>query len=480
MKIKIIGILVCTLMIVTCACSAMNLDHDMCIKADDKCKASYTISLSQLDLIVNDDPIPNSQVGMAILNNNPGDGYKYFNLAINQIWTLQNIPIIAEYENQAVTFNLGVPDGQDVTYIFCAYSLDEEPRDSAPSEGIEMQVSAADYVIAVGEIDEVFEYYPPPLEAIGTLLTIDAYYIPHSEIVNQPCGYNECAPAAVSNSLNYLNNKHGLGMSTASISIATMKTATGWSSTGAPGLNSPYPWWERKKDYMEDNDYPITTTIYEAAVVDLLFLKDELKRSQDIELRVPGHVLMVVGIAKQSNGKFNIHVAHDINQGTPGGEVIEILEYDPSLGYLTRGGVYYKDMTDSRFVVECPIGPTIPLTPTGPTVVSVGEEVTFETSAEDPLGGTLEYFWWWDDNTSVQWDGPYQSGETCKGNHTFEAEGHYNIKVKARNQIGIESDWSEPLKVEAPRAKTVYHSLLVRLFERFPNLLPILRYFLGF
>ena len=64
------------------------------------------------------------------------------------------------------------------------------------------------------------------------------------------------------------------------------------------------------------------------------YIKNELARGQDVELRVPGHVLMVVGIAKQSDGTFNIHVAHDINQGAPGGEVVEILGYDPSLGYL--------------------------------------------------------------------------------------------------------------------------------------------------
>ena len=447
MKTKIIGIFVCTLMIVTCACSAINLDHDMCIEADEGYKTTDAISLSQLDLVINQEPIRNSQIGMVILNDIPGEGYKYFNLAINQRWAVQNIPLIAEYKDQAVTFNLGVPDGEDVTYVFCAYSLDDKPIDSAPSEGMEMKVEAADYVIAVGEKNETFEYYPLPLEIIGTLLTSNSYYIPSGEIVNQPCGYNECAPAAVSNSLNYLNNKHGLGMSSTSISIATMKIATGWSSGGAPGLSSSYPWWERKKDYMEDNGYPITTTIYKAAEVDLLFLKDELKRGQDIELRVPGHVLMVVGIAKQSDGKYNIHVAHDINQGSSGGEVTEILEYDPSLGYLTRGGVYYKDMGNSRFVVECPIEPTLPSTPTGPKIVTVGEENTFETSTEDPLGGPLEYFWWWDDNTSGQWEGPYQSGETCQGKHTYEEKGDYNIKVKARNQYGIESDWSDPLEI---------------------------------
>jgi hypothetical protein len=480
MKIKIIGIFVCALMIATCASSAMSLNHDMCIKADDERETAYSIGLSQLDLIVDGNQIPNSCVGMVILDNIPGDGYKYFNLVVNQIWALQNIPIIAEYKNQAVTFNLGVPDGEDVTYVWCAYSLDDKPRDSAPSEGTGTQVSAAYYVMFVGEKEEVFEYYHPPLEVVGTLVTSNSYYIPSDEIVNQPCGINECAPAAVSNSLNYLNNKHGLGMSASSISIATMKIATGWSTGGAPGLSDPYPWWERKKDYMEDHDYPITTEIYEAAVVDLLFLKDELKRGQDIELRVPGHVLMVVGIAKQSDGKYNIHVAHDTNQGTPGGEIVEILEYDPSLGYLTRGGVYYKDMSNCRFVVECPIEPTVPLTPYGPTVVKLGGECTLETSAEDPLGGPLEYFWWWDDNTSGEWQGPYQSGDTCKGVHKYETEGYYNVKVKARNQYGIESDWSEPLKIQVPRVRTVYHFLLVRLLEQFPNLFPLLRCILGF
>ena len=227
---------------------------------------------------------------------------------------------------------------------------------------------------------------------------------------------------------------------------------------------------------MEDNGYPIETTIYEAATVDLDFIKNELARGQDVELRVPGHVLVIVGIARQANGKYNIHVAHDINQGHTGGEVVQILEYDPSLGYLPRDGVYYKDMTDSKIIVECPKKdtPFPPATPTGPIKVLVNEEATYLTSTIDPEEDPLYYYCDWGDGTISDWLGPYESGQSASGSHTWTSEGTYSIKVKARDEYGHESEWSDSLPISVPRSKILELPIL-KFLQRVLFVFPMLQ-----
>jgi len=44
--------------------------------------------------------------------------------------------------------------------------------------------------------------------------------------------------------------------------------------------------------------------------------------------------------------------------------------------------------------------------------------------------------------------GPYASGESVTASHTWTAAGRYDIRVKARDSFGAESDWSEPLTVK--------------------------------
>ena len=52
------------------------------------------------------------------------------------------------------------------------------------------------------------------------------------------------------------------------------------------------------------------------------------------------------------------------------------------------------------------------------------------------------------------------------------------IKAKAEDEKGLVGEEST-FEVTIKRARTVYHPLLLRLFERFPNAFPILRNLLG-
>jgi len=78
--------------------------------------------------------------------------------------------------------------------------------------------------------------------------------------------------------------------------------------------------------------------------------------------------------------------------------------------------------------------------------------------------------WDWGDGTNSGWLEGYYSGDYCKVSHKWEAEGNYNIKVKAKDIHGVESDWSDPLSITMPYSynKPILQFLEL-LFQRFPN-----------
>ncbi len=122
--------------------------------------------------------------------------------------------------------------------------------------------------------------------------------------------------------------------------------------------------------------------------------------------------------------------------------------------------------------------PNKPVRPTGETEGILDEEYTFTTSTIDQEGDQVYYKWDWGDETSG-WLGPYNSGETCEASHIWDTEGSYNIKVKAKDQYGDESPWSDPLSISMPKKKKFnsFPRILLWLFERFPFLQPYFSHF---
>jgi len=107
---------------------------------------------------------------------------------------------------------------------------------------------------------------------------------------------------------------------------------------------------------------------------------------------------------------------------------------------------YYIDETTAA----TPIGttpPNKPDTPSGPTNGIVGVEYTYTSSTTDPDGDDVYYLFDWDDGTDSGWLGPYDSGDTVEASHTWTEGGLYDVRVKAKDEPGAKSDWSDPLTV---------------------------------
>jgi hypothetical protein len=106
-----------------------------------------------------------------------------------------------------------------------------------------------------------------------------------------------------------------------------------------------------------------------------------------------------------------------------------------------------------------------------------GEEQTFSISATCPEDYDVSYYIEWGDDQIIDWDGPHPSDEIVTYNHTWEEQGNYTIQTKAKNTVGIETDWII-LEVSMPKTKTMNTPFLTFL-ENHPHLSPLLRQILG-
>ena len=114
----------------------------------------------------------------------------------------------------------------------------------------------------------------------------------------------------------------------------------------------------------------------------------------------------------------------------------------------------------------------------GPISGKPGISYNYSFTATDPDGDIIWYYIEWGDETNTGWIGPFNSSETIIRSHTWITQGYYTIKAKAKDLYDEEGP-EETLTVTMPRNRIAFHSLFLRVLERFPNTFQILRYILG-
>ena len=99
-----------------------------------------------------------------------------------------------------------------------------------------------------------------------------------------------------------------------------------------------------------------------------------------------------------------------------------------------------------------------PNNPPFPPIIYEENESLFMFSI-DPDGDDIFYLIDWGDGYIDDWFGPYLSGEILEINHEWSEPGTYEIKAKAKDIHGAESNWSEPyiiiIENHAPYAPTI-------------------------
>jgi hypothetical protein len=88
--------------------------------------------------------------------------------------------------------------------------------------------------------------------------------------------------------------------------------------------------------------------------------------------------------------------------------------------------------------------PDTPTKPLGPGAGMPDVEYGFESFVSDPEGEAIYYMFDWGDNTNTGWLGPVSSETNVDESNTWDRVGEFDIKIKAKDENGIESDWSEP------------------------------------
>jgi hypothetical protein len=91
--------------------------------------------------------------------------------------------------------------------------------------------------------------------------------------------------------------------------------------------------------------------------------------------------------------------------------------------------------------------PNKPATPQGQSEGMAGEEYFYTSSTTDPDGDSLFYLFDWDDETNSGWMGPFASGDVSASVHQWTSSGSYDVRVMARDDEGVFSEWSDPLTV---------------------------------
>jgi hypothetical protein len=115
--------------------------------------------------------------------------------------------------------------------------------------------------------------------------------------------------------------------------------------------------------------------------------------------------------------------------------------------------------------------PNKPIRPSGETNGKPGIEYEYASLTSDPDGDDIFYMFDWGDGNYSGWIGPYNSSDSIIANHTWTSEGTFNIRVQAKDEHGLESEWSEPLTISMPKNKLSLGILL----DRFPILYQFLQ-----
>ena len=140
----------------------------------------------------------------------------------------------------------------------------------------------------------------------------------------------------------------------------------------------------------------------------------------------------------------------------------------PAVAY---GRVYIGgDMSYKVYCFEDPSQPPEAPIIKGPASGKAGVEYDYTFVTIDPNDDDVYYYIEWGDGNVEEWIGPYNSSEEITLGHSWEENGTYIIKAKAKDTYDIESHWTE-LVVTMPRNKVLYNSYLLRFLEQ----LPILR-----
>jgi len=119
--------------------------------------------------------------------------------------------------------------------------------------------------------------------------------------------------------------------------------------------------------------------------------------------------------------------------------------------------------------------PIKPNAPSGSTEGVPNTVYSYYASTIDPDGDNIYYIFDWGDGTFSDWIGPVESGTSVSENHSWSIESTFDVKVRAKDIHGDQSEWSEPLKITIPRSKALKTTEFNNLFGNLENLIHLIK-----
>ena len=184
--------------------------------------------------------------------------------------------------------------------------------------------------------------------------------------------------------------------------------------------------------------------------------RNPVANSQNIEIKEDTPIAIILTASDEDGDTLSYSIAMPPSHGTITGN-------PPSITYTPDANYYGIDSFTFRVedgfggtdegIINISINP-LPDSPSKPSVqvssysVYVGETITFYVVATDDDGDKIRYGFDWDGDESVdQWSNFYNSGEKIEVKHSWNVVGKYYVRVKAKDEDGYESSWSDVLLI---------------------------------
>lgn len=425
-------------------------------------------------------------------------------------WVVQNMLITSEgigenipYITNKFYLRSGAPSNIDVEVLDAYITISNTPQP---------YIEPGDYTtFAVGDLTAYIEgeYFipsiPPIIEFPCTPTDFCLQDLEDHPNVQAAC--NQCAPCAVANSLQYLENTYPDKISIPHDNEpgedgddtlpGQLDEAMDRDVTSRSDGDGVWPLHGKLK-YLDDNNLgqhiktkyqghvdPAAdadghtvgnaTAVNKGEKVSFQWIFDEICAGEDVEaiIEYPNgatHAIELTGAGYLCGRPFILHISdQEQNDDDPDdeegcdSEQFEWLDDDGNGTVEVVSGSSGAGTKIIQVYSQSPNDPPIkPVTPSGPTNVKPDEEQTYTTNIpSDPDGDEItRYEWDFDGDGKVD-----EVTSTPTVTHAWSEKGTYEMSVRVRDEYGAVSEWSDPLEVSVPRNKNIF--LIHWLFSQF-------------
>ena len=152
-------------------------------------------------------------------------------------------------------------------------------------------------------------------------------------------------------------------------------------------------------------------------------------------------IIKCYDLATKALTTTNHNVAAELGAGIAGGLEVTT-EYEEGIFTLYGCCQATNDYIYGYEIATTNNPPATPAAPTGPSSGVMGVSYSFSATTTDPESEDVAFMFDWGDGTFSDWTSFVPSGGSGSASHAWTATGSFDVKVKAKDVNGGQSDWS--------------------------------------